>query len=70
VLELTGSAATRLVALVVAFIAVAIGGYDVLNAGDKHPAASNEYASASIGVGLYAIVGGGILAVVGGFMKR
>jgi hypothetical protein len=70
VLELTGSADTRVVALVVAFIAVAIGGYDLLNAGDKLSAASNEYARASIGVGLYAIVGGGILAVVGGFMKR
>jgi hypothetical protein len=30
----------------------------------------NEYARASVGVGLYAIVAGGVLAVVGGFLRR
>lgn len=70
VLELNGSSNTRVGALVLALIAVGVGGYDFINVNSKLPEASSEFAQASIGVGLYAVVGGGIVAVVGALMNR
>jgi len=70
ILELTGASNTRIAALVLALIAAGVGGYDLVNASDKIADVGNEYARASVGVGLYAVVAGGVLAVVGGFLRR
>jgi hypothetical protein len=67
---LTGTSDTRILALVAAFIAAGFGGYDLVNASDKIADVGNEYAHASIGVGLHAVLGGGVLSIVGGFLRR
>jgi hypothetical protein len=75
VLELTGNVLvvglpTRVLALIAAFGAAGVGGYDLVNVSNNLSSVSSEFARASIGVGLYAVVGGGVVAIVGGFMNR
>jgi hypothetical protein len=75
VLELTGNVMviglpTRILGLIAAFIAAGVGGYDLVNVGENLSSVSSQFARASIGVGLYAVIGGGVVAIVGGFMDR
>jgi hypothetical protein len=75
VLELTGNVLvvglpTRVLGLIAAFRAAGVGAYDLVNVSNNLSSASSELGRASIGVGLYAVVGGGVIAIVGGFMNR
>jgi hypothetical protein len=75
VLELTGNVMvvglpTRILGLIAAFGATGVGGYDLVNVSENLSSVSSQFARASIGVGLYAVVGGGVVAIVGGFMNR
>ena len=71
VLELAGNVMvvglpTRTLGLIAAFAAAGVGGYDLANVGENLSSVSSQFARASIGVGLYAVMGGGVLAVVRG----
>jgi hypothetical protein len=75
VLELTGNVLivglpTRVLGLIAAFGAAGVGSYDLVNVSNNLSSVSSEFARASIGIGLYAVVGGGVTAIVGGFMDR
>lgn len=73
VLELTGNVMvvglpTRILGPIAAFGGV--GGYDLVHVSNSPSSASSQFARASIGVGLYAVVSGGVIAIVGGFINR
>lgn len=61
---------TRILGLIAAFAAAGVGGYDLVNVGENLSSVSSQFARASIGVGLYAVVGGAVVAIVGGFKDR
>jgi hypothetical protein len=75
VLELTGNVMlvglpSRTLGLITAFAAAGVGGYDIVKVSENLSSVSSEFARASIGVGLYAVVGGAVVAIAGGFMNR
>jgi hypothetical protein len=74
VLELAGTVSGRNVArdiaLILAFVAAGIGVYQIVNLESRLGDVRSEFARASVGMGLYSVVGGGVLGVVGGFLKR
>jgi hypothetical protein len=44
--------------------------YQIVNLESRLGDVRSEFARASVGMGLYSVVGGGVLGVVGGFLKR
>lgn len=63
--ELSGGSSTKAIALVVAIITLALGGFEYVSVGDRLGDAGNEFARASVGVGIYVIMGGAGLALFG-----
>lgn len=70
VLELTGTGNIRAIILIVAVVAAGLGVYEIVNLNDRLVDVNTEFARASVGVGLNAVVGGGVLAVLGSLLSR
>jgi hypothetical protein len=66
----SGRNVARDIALILAFVAAGIGVYQIVNLESRLGDVRSEFARASVGMGLYSVVGDGVLGVVGGFLKR
>ena len=67
-LLLASSRGWRVVSLIAALAAAAVVAYDWANLSSKASAVSNEYATATVGVGLYVCLIGALAAVVGSIL--
>jgi hypothetical protein len=69
-LELGGKSRRRTAAMIVGIVALGIGVFEIANVSDTASEVSSQFARASVGIGLWAVLGGAALALLGSLQSR